>query len=148
MREILFRGKRVNNGEWIQGSLVMTDDNYNEPFSRKKIKQKYQICNYVAGDWSLGGWSFDDVIPESIGQFTGLTDKNGKKIFEGDICSGYKCQYVISFKNGCFMWGNDLLGFEIQSEYDVNGGWLVESTIDQTCIEVIGNIYDNPKLLK
>ena len=66
MREILFRGKRVDNGEWVYGDL-----------SQHKTGKKFIKCGSAIHSY--------EVIPKSIGQYTGLTDKNAKKIFEGYI---------------------------------------------------------------
>lgn len=113
MREILFRGKRKEDDEWVYGFLV----------SQKHI-----------GDWVTAY----PVDPNTVGQFTGLTDKDGKKIFEGDIVeishdaySGARGEAF--FKNGSFMLKNVS---DVLSLY----GFL-------PWCEVIGNIHDNPELL-
>ena len=149
MREILFRGQRIDNGEWVEGNLAAYDlicpdypeDTYNA------TGDYYDQTPYVG---------FVEVIFETVGQYTGLTDKNGKRIFEGDIFHlDEELIAVIIFKDGCFrlqVYG--LCGTYTESGYDeCGGGWgIVEcEPIDWYYIhdmEIIGNIHDNPELLK
>ena len=135
MREILFRGKRIDNGEWIEGYLVkLGRESFSDP-------ERYGICNKaipVGGSGVCYNLKIDEVIPETVGQYTGLTDKNGKKIFEGDIiqfCTGMKLHYIVEFGFGGFM----------VSRYDIRDAII--NVYNCPC-EVIGNIHDNPELLK
>ena len=146
MREILFRGK-TKNGEWKIGDL---------------IREWYGETPYI--HWfeysSLALSREEKVIPETVGQFTGLTDKNGKKIFEGDIV---KCVYiekrdfqgikydsehelieqiVYSEQNACFMLKIDCQGIPMYRHLS-NNNELVK--IKE--LEVIGNVFDNVELL-
>ena len=135
MREILFRGKRKdNNNPWIYGHLHKMDG-YGTGYTEYGI-QVQDTSN--SRPWSVL------VIPETIGQYTGLTDKNGKKIFEGDIVKGlflhsYPVNSVVAFRDGAFglLWNR--AGAETY--------WAFTS-ICNVEYEVIGNIHDNPKLLK
>jgi hypothetical protein len=114
MREILFRGKRKDNGIWVFGSLFKRIDNYYIfpiPITTSKA----------------------EVYPESVCQFTGLTDKNGKKIFEGDIIEWDELEWGSKHRE-VVTWDYDL--FAIRK--DDWGEWC----------EVIGNIHDNPGLLE
>ena len=127
-REILFRGQSINTGKWVESMTI----------ARGTIKRK-KDCVYLEVDEKWIG-----VIPETIGQFTGLTDKNGVNIFEGDILShidrlkGYdsKMWQVIFYSGSFFMSG---LPRKIRIY-----------NIGDRCheCEVIGNIYDNPELIK
>ena len=128
MREIIFRGKRTTDGEWCEGNLFV-----DERGDKHEILLGY--TNYRIA------W---EVIPETVGQYTGLTDKNGKKIFEGDIiCLGGKYTYTVEYstENGAF-----LLMCEIDPQMPFNntslGEWRREA------FEIVGNIHDNPELLK
>ena len=127
MREILFRGKRTDNGEWVKGYLYITHIGAHE------------IGSYDE-EINIERFTFD-VIPETVGQFTGLTDKNGKRIFEGDIVEHVSDgeQAVISWLkySACFGLSFDgwCCGFD---DYDDNL---------PSDFKVIGNIYDNPELL-
>lgn len=139
MREIIFRGKRTDNGEWAEGYIV-------------------QIPAAIQYGGELSSWYIDkppkdpddshgvyNVNPETIGQFTGLTDRNGKKIFEGDIL---RDKFVLTVK------GEKPTAHNYKVTYS-NGGFLCcnnKRPIDLCMIfklcEVIGNIHDNPELLE
>ena len=131
MREILFRGKRTNNGEWVEGKGI--DLNFDTAYI---LTKEYDSCSgYYMGEF--------EVIPETIGQFTGLTDKNGKKIFEGDIVKHYHDKkFPKSYSKGVIYWEEEYLRWKRTSEN-------ATCCIANDCIyEVIGNIHDNPELLE
>ena len=126
MQEILFRGKRIHDGKWIVGSLHI------EKFENDK---EYLCCKI----------NQCDVYPETVGQYTGLTDKNDNKIFEGDIVAGalhwfeQKKNGVVTFRDGSF----GLLWYHGEAEL-----FNPFTSMCNITYEVIGNIHDNPELLK
>ena len=146
MREIKFRGKSKNNNEWCYGTYIFTDDNKNDPFRRKPFKESHKIVFWCSGDWNIGGWVDEEVIPETIGQYTGLKDKNGKEIYEGDIigCHNPNIKHLIFYneKQGRFM---AALNGDIENDY-INVCGLDDSRWNASK-EVIGNIHDNPELI-
>ena len=142
MREILFRGKHTETNEWWEGDLFHTG---------KRV--------FIRRPDSPTTYEHYSVIPETVGQYTGLTDKNGKRIFEGDII---KSIYHLKQTNG-------VLEREIRSSIEYGVGYaysevygvcerfrdgsgvallsLIRGTKIADC-EIIGNIHDNPELLK
>ena len=127
MREILFRGKTLNDNEWVIGAGVYKSEGYT-----------WIITDDVTKTENRGTGS-DAIISETIGQYTGLTDKNGKNIFEGDIILWGLAPCVVKYdiENARFM-------FYENGKYLKNG--FNKDTMEMK--EVIGNIHDNPELLK
>lgn len=126
-REILFRGKRVDNGEWVYGFLIQYENGW-------------FICNFIGDAYQY------EVDPSTVGQLTGLKDKNGKEIYEGDVCNCrlYNCREYECF--GKIKWSNDEAAFFFCIVCDGGGyeeEWLYEYA---DALEVIGNIYENPEL--
>lgn len=133
MRDIIFRGKRIDNNKWVYG--------YYTPVCFARFSCQPAIVPEPDGIWEPIA-----VKPETVGQFTGLTDKNGKKVFEGDILKEYGAppeHSLMVIKNtgfGCFI--EFYFHGEIHSIEQVgHTGWLSYD-------EVIGNIHDNPELLE
>ncbi len=118
MREILFRGKTTDRGEWVQGCYTET-------------------LRYNNLHWIWNGKNHFTVNPETVGQYTGLTDKNGTKIFEGDI---------IETKNGVYACFWDSCNFEFGVDNKKESFGIAYVPIKG--LKVIGNIHDNPELLK
>lgn len=140
MREILFRGKRLNNGEWVQGDFIQLHDE-----RKYVVNNKFGACIDNKGNFINTEAPFVcEVDPATVGQYTGSRDKNGKKIFEGDIISfdyvgknlGVDGIEAVIFENGKFgvKWG-------WHSEFVCLDGFA------NTTLEVIGNTYDNPERL-
>lgn len=130
MREILFRGQTAS-GVWVEGDLII---NTASGLSFSYIRYRVNDLNY----------SRAKVYPETVGQYTGLTDKNGKKIFEGDILE-FSDRLVVVFWHahlGC--WDSNFLKYTNKE----NG----KDDMSPQCWgyrgKVIGNIHDNPELLK
>ena len=136
MHEYLFRGKRIDNGEWVEGYYLYRGEECSKIGTDVHYIVTHDLC----------GFSWHEVIPETVGQYTGLTDKNGKKIFEGDII-----RYV------------NLLGKRVNAFVKIDitvASWMCESFykdkeqgflsnwIGESGGYVIGNIHDNPELLK
>ena len=139
MREIEFRGKRIDNGEWIYGccgygftqtvEYIMPDMFFaTRDFGEIDKQGNPKIENEIA----IGGYFAVD--PKTVGQFTGLLDKNGKKIFEGDI-----------IEEGVVYFDDEYLGFFVKGDF-VEGEH--KPLYDIPLPEIIGNVTDNPELLK
>ena len=162
MREILFRGKQVNKDKWIYGVPVKgTDDDE----SKTLIIESVFKCD----EYACRGCDFEPVITSTVCQYTGLTDKNGKKIFEGDIiryADIYEYEIYLesleqpeNFTECVFdnMWTVDKVVYCIEHSYpafdlnkhdfEANGLCELKESM-QYHYEVIGNIHDNPELLK
>lgn len=150
MREIIFRGKRKDNGKWIYGSLAPKEINsYADGFLIIDGAINYdELDNYQPL------FSAYSVVPETVGQYTGLTDKNGTKIFEGDIV-----KFGISQRIMYVHWNEETLTWELTdigiSVYEANhllntvdlAEIQVESAYGEVFSEVIGNMHDNLELL-
>lgn len=135
MREILFRGKRMDNGEWIEGRVFRLSEDQ-PPF--------IMMVNWHGES--------HEVASETVGQYTGLTDKNGKKIFEGDIVryedaeadfEGYHDNVFMNCGSVLLTPWNGII-FTNRQTVEMDDLYVGETSIDA---EVIGNIHDNPELL-
>ena len=125
MREILFRGKRIDNGEWVQG--------YPCRYGWIGKEKDYIIPDYASALYTA------EIDPETIGQYTGIVDKYGMKIFEGDIVWN-------DYDNGKgkVEWDNDMAKFIITfSTFTIDFENIYGNELD-----VIGNVYDHPDILK
>jgi len=130
----LYHGKRVDNGKWVEGYFFET----NAPVYRAFIIVDMAV-DITDGYTDILGFNIVEVDPETVGQYTGLTDENGKKIFEGDVVREYGGEYAQGF-------------------YEIDGNLIVEipNTLanfilgsDCGCkYKIIGNIHDNPELRK
>ena len=143
MREILFRGKREDNGEWVEGYYVCVSG----------VKHYILTVNPVIAPNNITIECYG-VIPETVGQYTGLTDKNGKKIFDGDIVHAvYQSNYVgcenIDYGIGIVKYCDSYYG-GASYQIDIIGevGSRVFTASLERGVEVIGNVHDNPELLK
>ena len=133
MREILFRGKRTDNGEWVEGAFYAY---YN--FKRTRVQ--------ILKDRTNGTPDAYEVIPETIGQYTGLTDKNGKKIFEGDILSERPPQNQIAYI-GYVAYDEELAAWRFMIKNDTKYNGVLLGSYSRS-YKIIGNIHDNPELLE
>lgn len=133
MHEILFRGKRVDNGRWVEGFYAQKMN----PYTTNGLPIKHFILD-------LAPFGVD-VLPETVGQYTGLTDKKGVKIFEGDIIEcwseGVKAHGTVQQRiDGLWI---------IYPAWQKHIMWgLCPDNGGNTTVEVIGNIHDNPELLE
>ena len=131
MREILFHGKRADNGEWVEGDVLQT--RYHSGHIEYQIMPQTPVSSAYP------------VLSETVGQYTGLTDKNGKRIFEGDIVE-------------CWSEGVKACG-TVQQRID--GLWIIYPAWQKrimwglcpdndgnTTVEIVGNIHDNPELME
>lgn len=149
MRDIIFRGKRLDNGEWVEGDyfrkyIYDKDDNVSlhHLIGWQVADNDGEMCN-----------DYEDVDPATVGQYTGMKDKNGKKIFEGDIFKDYsgivrsvfRVPGGLAFEDNPVSFGYDhrapVYPYSSIAEMQ-NASWL-----SRYC-EIIGNIHDHPDLLK
>ena len=130
-REILFKAKRIDNGEWVEGYYAIAID-------KRGIKQH----NILVADHSLGYFKWYVIDENTLCQYTGLTDKNGNKIWENDILDCQDRITIVKWHIYCGTWDCDFVRYK--GKKCSNGIQVAEWKYRA---KVIGNIFDNPELL-
>ena len=135
MREILFKAKRIDNGEWIEGCLVIDHSRSN-------------LFEYRMQPVESGVLYAPPIYPETLCQFTGLCDKNGKRIWENDIVNHNGEYAPVKFGMYCssFDYGNYNFGFYVDFPEET----FYRKELGYWCrkVEASGNVFDNPELLQ
>lgn len=151
MREIKFRGKRLDNSEWVYGSLLSVEDTC---FIIGQDEEGFDFDHRTAEHAFWFDCTENEVDPDTVGQYTGLKDKNSKEIWEGDIFkedssgivrSVFRVRGGLAFEDNPVSFGYDHRApvYPYSPIADTqNASWLAQ------CCVVIGNIHDNPELLK
>lgn len=139
MREILFKAKRLDNGEWVEGYYQKRKDAF------ENDEHLIFRCE------SYHTWEYVEVNPDTICQYTGLTDKNGNKIWENDVCSAI----LVDGRENCIVkYGRRAENFKLELGFNLE--WTKTNYFrcdicywsENEKLEVIGNIFDNPELLE
>ena len=152
MREILFRAKRIDNGEWVEGCLVK----YPSAIQIGSASPWYITVPPRDPDDNGGLYNVD---PDTVCQYIGIRDKNGSRIFEGDLLDGFVYPYVSDDKHNYFaevVWFDDVPAFGVQihkyKESRVSGICSGDTELIYTNSahrwKIIGNVFDNPELLE
>ena len=141
MREILFRGKRIDNGEWVEGYYVKTT-----------LGKDIEPSDVIFVPWNINRseqWGWIKVLTETLCQYIGLKDKNGKRIWENDIVICNRREKEAKYK---VVWDKTYADFRIEK---LNGLGCMPICIEEgntpvfgRHYECIGNVFDNPELLK
>lgn len=126
MREIIFKGKRIDTGKWVEGDLIQNVD-------ATKIREHESSIQRIAKSY--------EVDPDTISQYTGLTDKNGKKMFEGDIIEAHFDELFPDLATTLIVVWSDYGWFGRDMEGNVDS---LEQKWVSDFFEIIGNIHDNP----
>lgn len=130
-REILFKAKRKDNGGWVEGYLMPRPNSFGKP--------QYYIVPPSGALWY-------EIDPDTLCQYTGLTDKNGKKIWENDICDRKeKYPEIVMYNEGD--WQLDY-SYALGKEMHYAACNLGFYACERKCVEVIGNVFDTPELLE
>lgn len=140
-REILFKAKRKDGGKWVDG------------YYEKRFDVDCSEQHFIFWSKSCTVWEYAEIELSTLCQYTGLTDKNGKKIWENDIVllreeiQDYEWKAVVKFgnPNGKYNWGWQLVPI---GECDMNKDILLWIDMEIANCEVIGNIFDNEDLLE
>ena len=139
MREILFKAKRKDNGEWAEGCLII--DYVSGQYFIHQNGNSVNESPKIGEEGCLRFLTFE-IDSNTICQYTGLTDKNGKKIWENDICDTFEndskemLRNVVKFEDGCF---------KVFKKYYLS---MHLDRYEESDLKVVGNVFDNPKLLE
>lgn len=151
MRELLFRGKQVTDGEWVIGGIYINTDG--KPHIVGKARYRPDTRDWDTAEYYENNphciTACIEVIPETVGQFTGMVDKNGQKIFEGDIIARenyYNAIHraLIGYDHASFVYFNTSKAFYKDIPFVIDD---CEDCINEDNYEIVGNIHDNPELL-
>lgn len=136
MREILFKARRIDNGKWIEGYYQ----------KRYDLLGNEEHLIFHADSYNV--WEYAEIVPETICRFTGLYDKNGKKIWENDIVNHNGEYAPVKFGRycSCFDYGNYNFGFYV--DFPEETFYRKELGYWYRKVETAGNVFDDPKLLQ